>query len=305
MKFSVRFLSICLGFVIMLAFPVVANPINNLNESEDWNEIHELENEILEIVNYGYPRGEIKSNELVEFVDFDHAYKVYSNSDLFDSRSFDKETIMGMLEEGHYIWQIPIFIDGNTILFDVMRITELPDGLSEDVKMELIPQLNKWKLGATYIYSDRIVNYKENVETSLEMSGLNPEEYTYAFVSGLPEIRFPVAVVFGEEAEFIIPAEEATTHVFGDDAEELAYHNQEQVLSSSNSYTKRNSDGFSVYEFKKVAEATETGLLEIGAGGINGLKEASDSKALTLLSFLTILSISACILLKVRKRRKQ
>jgi len=60
-----------------------------------------------------------------------------------------------------------------------------------------------------------------------------------------------------------------------------------------------------VYEFKKVAEATETGLLEIGAGGINGLKEASDSKALTLLSFLTILSISACILLKVRKRRKQ
>lgn len=73
-----------------------------------------------------------------------------------------------------------------------------------------------------------MVNYKENVETSLEMAGLNPEEYTYAFVSGLPEIKFPVAVIFGEEAEFIIPAEEATTHVFGDDV-----------------------GAFGIYEFKK------------------------------------------------------
>lgn len=74
----------------MLAFPVLANPVNNLDETKDWIEIHELENEILEIGNYGYPRGEIKSNELVELVDFDNAYKVYSNSDLFDARSFDK-----------------------------------------------------------------------------------------------------------------------------------------------------------------------------------------------------------------------
>lgn len=59
---------------------------------------------------------------------------------------------MGMLEEGHYIWQNPIFIDGNTILFDVMRTTEIPAGLSEDAKKELIPQLNKWMSARSNLY---------------------------------------------------------------------------------------------------------------------------------------------------------
>lgn len=49
------------------------------------------------------------------------------------------------------------------------------------------------------------------METSLRDAGLTPENYTYEFVSGIPGIRYPVAIVFDEEkALYVIPAKEAT-----------------------------------------------------------------------------------------------
>lgn len=46
------------------------------------------------------------------------------------------------------------------------------------------------------MYDNENVNYIQAVENPLESSGLNPEDYTYEFVNGLPGIRYPVAVVF-------------------------------------------------------------------------------------------------------------
>lgn len=51
-------------------------------------------------------------------------------------------------------------------------------------------------MGAVYVYDNENVNYIQAVENPLESSGLNPEDYTYEFVNGLPGIRYPVAVVF-------------------------------------------------------------------------------------------------------------
>ena len=250
---------------------VYAYPIDKLADAEECEEIYALEDEILERINYGSPRGEIHSKEIVEEIDFDAAYKVYSNSELFKTGTYDKDSIMGTLNDGSYIWQIPFFIEGNTILVDVFKRTEIPDDISEEVREDLMSALNQWRIGAIYVYNNRTVDFRENIDKSLESVDLDTDNYPYVFVSGLPQIRYPVAIVFNEEARFIIPAEEAAAHAFKEDAEELEY--QASKATASNDYRSGGDDGFAVYEFDKVAYVSKAALPLIGAGGIGGIRK--------------------------------
>lgn len=266
-------MSVCL--LMMSSFETYARPIDILENTQECEEIYALEDEILEKVNYGSARGELKTNKLVDSIDFEKAYRIYSNSELFEADTYDKDSLMDVLNDGHYIWQIPVFIDGNTIIIDAVMVTEIPGDAPEDVQEALSEKLNKWTLGAMYVYNNRIVDYNENVRNSLLSVGLNPEDYSYAFVSGLPQIRYPVAVVFGEEAEFIIPAEEATTHAFKESTEELEYQAFDATASNatmSNANRRGNNIGFTVYNFDKVADAVESSMPGLGAGGIAGVQ---------------------------------
>lgn len=258
---------------------VYAYPIDKLADAEECEEIYALEDEILEKINYGSPRGEIHSDIIVEEIDFDTAYKVYSNSELFEVGSYDKDSIMETLNSGSYIWQIPFFIDGNTILVDVFKRTEIPDDLSEDVRKELMSTLNQWRIGAIYVYNNHIVDFKENVDKSLESVDLDTDNYPYVFVSGLPKIRYPVAIVFDDEARFIIPAEEAAVHALKEDAKELEYH-------TSNAYGSGGDDGFAVYEFSKVAYGSKGVLPLIGAGGIGDISQIKYGRTITYLGIM-------------------
>ena len=260
----------------MICFPtaIFAQPADMLSVSGDESEILALEDELLETVNYGAARGEMKSDVIIDNIDFDTAYKIYGNSELFDARTSDRDVLSGILNEGEYIWQIPVFIDGSTILVDIVKVTEIPDNIPEDSKEALSEKLNKWSIGATYVYNDRIVDYNDNVIQSLENAGLNPDDYSYVYVSGLPQIRYPAAIVFSNKAEFIIPAEESTTHAFKNVAEDLIYSNPK--AASSNVYRSNHGTGFTLYNFDKVARTVDSTIPGLGGGGIGvgaGLKK--------------------------------
>lgn len=310
MKLKQWIISVCMCMMMLFDITAFAQPADVLADSSECEEIYALEDKILEQVNYGSARGEIDSEQLVDGIDFDDAYKVYSNSELFKADSFDKNVLMeDILGNSHYIWQIPVFIDGNTIIFDVVKVTEIPDDAPEDIQEDLLEILDQWTLGATHIYENRIVNFKKNIDDSLEAAGLNPDDYTYAFVSGLPQIRYPVAVIFGEEAEYIIPAEEAAAHAFNDGAEKMEYRTSDEIISEetaseaspSNAYRNSTGKGFAVYDFNQVADAVESSLPGLRGGGIGGINGKQDYM-MDLIGIFVIIGIGI-IVIGIRKLR--
>ena len=147
-----------------------------------------------------------------------------------------------------YNWQIPATVDDSRLLIDITKTTSIRDDLPEEAKEKLRENLGQWKVGAVYVYDNENVNYIQAVENPLESSGLNPEDYTYEFVNGLPGNRYPVAVVFSEQnAEFVIPVQKATTHAFPENSEDMTYTASPSIATNSRNNSGENT--FSVYRF--------------------------------------------------------
>lgn len=90
--------------------------------------------------------------------------------------------------------------------------------------------MGQWQVGAMYVYENHTVDFQNTVKESLMAVELDADEYAYEFVSGLPGIRYPVAVVFDQkEAKYIIPAQIATVDAFP------VYHFQDVAKASRSS----------------------------------------------------------------------
>lgn len=117
-------------------------------------------------------------------------------------------------------------------------------------------------------YENHTVDFQNTVKESLMAVELDADEYAYEFVSGLPGIRYPVAVVFDQkEAKYIIPAQLATVGAFEEGSEKMQY-----IASPSNeSDTHKNSqNAFPVYHFQDVAKASRSSSA-FGLGGGIGI----------------------------------
>ena len=180
-------------------------------EGNEYQEITSMKDEVLYHVNYGGARTELNRDVRADEVEMQRAYKIYSNSELLTTENL-KET----LKDSHYIWQIPIYTDNYTVLVDITKVTSIPDDIPEDAKEMLKDDLNKWTVGAVYVYKTEMVDYDNAVTVSMMGAGYNSNEYTYEIVSGIPGIRYPAAVVFDsdEKPKFVIPAQKATAHAF-------------------------------------------------------------------------------------------
>ena len=186
----------------------------------------------------------------------ERAYKVYANSELLETKNIKKS-----LENSYYKWQIPVYIDGFTILVDITKVTSIPDDIPEDAKETLRQKLNIWTVGAVYVYDAETIDYDSTVATSLDEAGYNSDEYSYEVVSGLPGIRYPVAIIFNadEKPEFVIPAQKSTTHAFIGEWPTAA-KNKEKTTASSNTQNSNNdnTNGFSVYYYDDVVRTSNS-----------------------------------------------
>ena len=261
---------ILLSIAIFCSFNSFAGLNELINADFEKEEIVLLEDAILSRLNDGGARADIKRDVTSGDIDFDKAYRVYGNSSLFDERTRDKEEIKGILESGSYIWQIPIFIGHDTVLVDIYKNTEISEDVPEDVKEELEKTLGEWQVGAIYVYNNRTVDFQDTVRESLREAGLNADEYVFEFVSGLPGIRYPVAVVFDEDAAmFIIPAELETARAFEEGSEDMEYTASPSDASPSDAISgyRNSQNSFPVYHFQDVAKASRNATT-FGLGGI-------------------------------------
>lgn len=265
-------------------------------EENEYLEILSAKEDVLYHINYGGARTELDRDVEADEVEMDRAYRIYANSDLLKSRD-----IREALENSHYIWQVPVYVDNCTILVDITKVTSISEDIPEDAKEMLKDDLNRWTVGATYIYTTETVDYDANVTQALERAGYNSDEYTYEIVSGIPGIRYPAAIVFdmNEEPEFVIPAQKATTHAF-DGEWPTAAGNDERDASPSSVLHDGTTGGMPVYYFDDVKRASDS-YNKYGMGGAGLTYKAEKSlkeKAVLSVGSFTVLLLAIRIGLK-------
>ena len=247
---------VCISLLLNLSFTSYASERLIPSEGNEYQEILSMKDDVLYHINYGGARTELNRDVETDEVKMERAYKVYANSELLETKDIRKS-----LETSYYKWQIPVYIDGFTILVDITKVTSIPDDIPEDAKETLRQKLNIWTVGAVYVYDTETIDYDSTVATSLDEAGYNSDEYSYEVVSGLPGIRYPVAIIFNadEKPEFVIPAQKSTTHAFNGEWPTAA-KNREKTAASSNTQNSNNNNtnGFSVYYYDDVVRASNS-----------------------------------------------
>ena len=231
-----------LAFCCPAAFAGKRDLIDSAGERE---EIGEAAEDIAQAVNSSGARSMIPRDITENDIDFSQLYRVYSNSEIFKEKAEENSEITGLLKESHYIWQLPLYIDGTSVQVDISRSADS----------------GQWHSGAIYVYENEYVNYEDNIEASLQNAGLDPKEYAWEYVSGLPGIRYPVAIVFDEQrARFIIPAENSSSHTFIGDWETVSAGNTSSGKMPGEESVPTG-DIFPVYHFNDVSAASRHCLL--------------------------------------------
>ena len=264
---------VCISLLLNLSFASYASERLISPEENEHQEILSMKDDVLYHINYGGARGELNRDVEADEVEMEKAYTVYANSELLKTNDF-KES----LENSYYKWQIPVYTDGFTILVDITKVTSIPDDIPEDAKETLKQKLNIWTVGAVYVYDAETVDYDSTVTNSLNEAGYNSGEYTYEVVSGIPGIRYPMAIIFNadEKPEFVIPAQKSTTHAFNGEWPTAA-KNREKTNASSDAQNSNNDNinSFPVYYYDDVARASNS-YIRLGMGGI-GLSYKKDN----------------------------
>ena len=273
-----------ISLLLNLSFTSYASERLIPSEGNEYQEILSMKDDVLYHINYGGARAELNRDVEGDEVKMERAYKVYANSQLLETKDIKKS-----LETSYYKWQIPVYTDGFTILADITKVTSIPDDIPEDAKETLKQKLNIWTVGAVYVYDAETIDYDSTVTASLDEAGYSSDKYSYEVVSGLPGIRYPVAIIFNadEKPELVIPAQKATTHAFNGEWPTAA-KNREKTAASSNTQNSNNDNinGFSVYYYDDVARASNS-FNRSGRGGI-GLsykKDIFEKNAIAVLIF--------------------
>lgn len=283
MRFKITTIIAVLSTILYGSFPAFSGQDTSLDPAHEKAEIIALQDEVVHKVNTSGPRSEISRDVTEDDIDFDRAYRVYANSELFDKRTDNKETIKKQLQQGRYLWQIPVFIEDDTVLVDIFKNTEISDDIPERVKESLRETLGQWQVGAMYAYDNRIVDFQTTVKKSLAAVELDAEDYTYEFVSGLPGIRYPIAIVFNEtKAMYMIPAASTAALAFEEGCETMEY----TALSSNAASTHENNPNvFPVYHFKEVAKASRNASFFVFGSGI-GISPHNAVKQIVLVAIM-------------------
>ena len=288
---------VCISLLLNLSFTSYASERLIPSEGNEYQEILSMEDDVLYHINYGGARTELNRDVEADEVKMERAYKVYANSELLETKDIKKS-----LENSYYKWQIPVYTDGFTILVDITKVTSIPDDIPEDAKETLRQKLNIWTVGAVYVYDAETIDYDSTVTTSLDEAGYNSDEYSYEVVSGLPGIRYPVAIIFNadEKPELVIPVQKATTHAFNGEWPTAA-KNRGKTATSSNTQNSNNDNinGFSVYYYDDVVRASSS--YNQSGIGLSYKKDIFEKNAIAVLIFG---ATGILLIIGIKKRNK-
>lgn len=190
--------------LIVLVFSISAFASDLSSNVE--NEVMDTSDEIVRVVNEIYENKGIKVTE--EDIDYSKAYKVYVDTNIFRLSTNKADKIKETLENGNYIYLLPIDVSDGTIVANLQKGLPLSENskkvLSLEEQQEVLDNVGKWIVSSLYFYENGNLNF--DYESKLKsLIGVIPEDTM--LVGSLPIFEDVVALIPNEDGiiESIVP----------------------------------------------------------------------------------------------------
>ena len=144
--------------------------------------------------------GKLSRRVSASDVNYDDAFKIYVGVNVFKMDTVNVDEMKNALEDGGYIYEIPLYIDGDTVLVDIAIGKPLDESVefTEEERQKVLANVGKWQVTTVKFYNDEIVNYTTEISNKI---GKIPEGTI--LVGGLPRFRYAVALIPNEKDEVV------------------------------------------------------------------------------------------------------
>ena len=245
---------IVLGLLISMFFivqDVMAGSIEKLKDSEDYDSIYNIENQIVQFVNNGPTTSSGGRQITVEDVDLNNAVKEYLDTPLIENKIIDYAEVMDALSQSPYMWIVSIRADD--VLYEACVTRE---------RDENGQQTGPWGVEGVYVYEPGNLTLEEQLNASLEKNEIEMNEYQFFLVGGVAPIRQPLFIALDNEGIlYVIPARTSAAALITDSSKTRSNKYSDEELEPSDL------DGFQAYDFKSVIQAAANVPDTFGQGG--------------------------------------
>jgi hypothetical protein len=167
-------------------------------------DIDALRQEIVDDLNRRTPEGRMMParKATLDDVDFSKAFKFYNDTSwsIFDLQTNNFNEVRSALEQGSYIFEVPVYIGNDTFVFNISiggsvsdEDRENPDLIGPGIAyLESVE--GEWHISADYYFPDRHLDYYDIV---CERAGIYDQRPL--LVGGLPYFHSPVALFADEQ----------------------------------------------------------------------------------------------------------
>lgn len=219
-------------------------PDSLLVNSDDASPVTAISDEILDMANSFESDG--FQAELSD-IDFDHAYKIYTDANVIRSEPKDLKELSALLDQAKVVWNIPVCTQDQTVIVQVSKAPELGEidqsQLTNEEIAEAKDQAGKWQAVAATIYDAD----SDDVDILEALSACTMDSQQEAIlVGGEPGIQTVMALI--TEGDSIIGAVslERDLTFASDIRSEGGKGTSERALAQNKLYT--------LDEFKEAAE---------------------------------------------------
>ncbi len=139
------------------------------------------------------------SREITENdVDFNKAFQIYVGTDLFKTDVDDIGEIPAAFGTDGYIYELPIYLDGNTLMVNIAKGQPLKENaeFTEEEHQEILDNVGKWQVTAVKYYDNEIIDYTTELENRTGRITENA-----VLVGGLPYFRYAAALLPDENGK--------------------------------------------------------------------------------------------------------
>lgn len=187
-----KMLSLLLSIVLCCTFAISA-----VAATEPEDNLDELTSEIVTMANNLY--GVDLCRAVVEAdIDFDLAQKIYTDTNIFELETTSYVEISEALNNGTYIYELPVYIGDDTIIVNIQKGLPLnPNAdLTDDEREEVLNNVGKWIVSAMFYYEDTTIDYDTQISAAI---GENVTDVL--LVGSLPYFRTAVAITANVQGE--------------------------------------------------------------------------------------------------------
>ena len=265
------------------------------NDKEQIKELKGLTDEILETVNASYGMKYNSKCAGAEDVDFEKAYKVYVDINLFQDSEVTEAELESMLIDAPEVWCVPIYYSDVTAIVEISKGLPLnPEAesiLTPEQKQEIIDNEGQW-IVSRYTFYEGTLDYKQNIKDILSESKVSVDLNKCVLLGGIPGIQKVVVAVIedGYLTKMLLPGSTSTVPT---QTKATSGLNENQVYSYS--------------DFRNLV-VKEGSVLKDATSGMSGFGGVDDNNVLIYQVALiggVILILGVILYFRKRKGREQ